>query len=231
VKNPTFPTLAPFDPADFLLVLKSRGIALSAFGGRIRFDAPLGAFTPELRTVAVEHRGELLQALPPQDAVPSGVATGDGPQDAHASPTGGVDLRPQDSDAADWIKYTTANGRQGWQRSDLDGCEIIDPPAPCPDCGGIVFWWDVAGGQHCERCQPPRHGPRLRELAQRLRERHAAENRPHGLPQDARNGATMTCDPSGGPMPQASVYATPAQAADSGENRRAVPTGEKIESA
>jgi hypothetical protein len=51
--------------------------------------------------------------------------------------------------------------------------EIIDIPAPCATCGGIVFWWDVTGGQHCERCQPRTTGERLRRLAEWLRDRHS----------------------------------------------------------
>ena len=55
-KNPTFPTLAPFETAGFLSALNSSGIVLSVSHGRIRFDAPAGAFTQELRAVAVEQQ-------------------------------------------------------------------------------------------------------------------------------------------------------------------------------
>jgi hypothetical protein len=86
----------------------------------------------------------------PKDAGPSVTTAGDGPQ-------------PQDIDAAEWTERETA---------DVAGCEIIDIPTPCPTCQGIVFWWDLAGGAYCEACSPRTVGPRLRELAQRLRERY-----------------------------------------------------------
>ena len=54
---------ANFDAPGFLSDLEARGIVLSVDVGQIRFEAPAGVFTPELRTTAAEHRGELLQAI------------------------------------------------------------------------------------------------------------------------------------------------------------------------
>jgi hypothetical protein len=74
---------------------------------------------------------------------------------------------------ADWSEFTTPDGRHGWQRADVTDLQVIDLPGPCPSCGGIVFWWDVTGGRHCEACSPRTRAIRLREHAQRLRERYA----------------------------------------------------------
>jgi hypothetical protein len=53
-----------FDAAGFLETLKSRGIILAAGpDGRIRFDAPAGAFLPELQAQAAEHRDEIIRLL------------------------------------------------------------------------------------------------------------------------------------------------------------------------
>jgi len=48
--------------------------------------------------------------------------------------------------------------------------ESIDPPDPCPGCGGLVFWWNVLGDRRCMKCDPPHpRARRLRQLAQQLR--------------------------------------------------------------
>ena len=52
--------------------------------------------------------------------------------------------------------------RLAWQPTDTGGLvrcdaasvQIIDIPTPCPTCQGIAFWWDAAGGSHCETCSP-----------------------------------------------------------------------------
>jgi hypothetical protein len=36
--------------------------------------------------------------------------------------------------------------------ADLDDSETIDPPPPCPRCGGLMFWWGLLGGRHCMTC-------------------------------------------------------------------------------
>jgi hypothetical protein len=87
---------------------------------------------------------------------------------------GPQDLQPQDdhSDAAGWQEYIDPDGRRCLVRSDLADYEIIDLPTPCTVCGGIVAWWDLAGGQHCERCHPRTTGERLRQRAALARTRH-----------------------------------------------------------
>lgn len=49
--------------AELLSELERRGVALEAAGDRLRFDAPRGALTPELRTAMAEHKAELLGLL------------------------------------------------------------------------------------------------------------------------------------------------------------------------
>lgn len=35
------------------------------------------------------------------------------------------------------------------------GEELVEIPwpAPCPKCNSYEAWWDVLGGQHCQRCE------------------------------------------------------------------------------
>jgi hypothetical protein len=40
-------------------------------------------------------------------------------------------------------------GPDGWP------VNSVVPPAPCERCGGSDFWWDMLGGHHCARCDPP----------------------------------------------------------------------------
>ena len=49
--------------------------------------------------------------------------------------------------------------------------ESIDPPCPCPSCGGLVFWWNVLGDRRCMACNPPTVAIRLLERAERIRRR------------------------------------------------------------
>jgi hypothetical protein len=86
----------------------------------------------------------------------------------------GRETRLGEHDMAGWSEYTAPEGRHGWQRADLAGCQVVDLQ-PCPNCGGLLVWWDVTGGRHCEDCSPTKAGPRLREVAQRLRERYARD--------------------------------------------------------
>jgi hypothetical protein len=82
---------------------------------------------------------------------------------------------PQDAnegDAGDWLERIDGDGRRTWQRADFDGLEVIDFPEPCAVCGGVDRWQDLVGGWHCAKCEPRTTGPRLRELARRLRTRY-----------------------------------------------------------
>lgn len=68
-----------------------------------------------------------------------------------------------------WIEQTDAAGDWTITHPDHVDDQIIEMPDPYPDCEGVSFWWDFRGNRHCEECQPPTIGRRLRELAQRLK--------------------------------------------------------------
>ena len=77
--EPDKPDIGNFDGRKFLSFLKKSGIVLQAGpGGKIRFEAPAGKFTAELRATAAEHRAELLELLAsgPQDLQAHGDAAG-----------------------------------------------------------------------------------------------------------------------------------------------------------
>ncbi|MCL4205540.1 MAG: hypothetical protein KJ000_23915 [Pirellulaceae bacterium] len=84
-----------------------------------------------------------------------------------------VDTLGEEDPYAGWLEVVKSDGTVGLVHPDHADDEIIDMPSACPACGGIVFWWDVTGGQHCERCRPRTTAERLRKLAQRLRERYS----------------------------------------------------------
>src|SRR5919197_4011240 len=46
--------------AELLAELQGRGVRLEAIGGRLRYDAPKGALTPELRRAMAAHKAEIL---------------------------------------------------------------------------------------------------------------------------------------------------------------------------
>ena len=55
-----------------------------------------------------------------------------------------------------------------------DGWEsAIEPPPPCPRCGSLELWEDLAGKWHCQRCEAAgfRRSLQLAERAARLRKR------------------------------------------------------------
>lgn len=91
----------------------------------------------------------------------------------------GDTLRCADCQRVAW--ETTSDG--WFVRSDCANQEIIDVPAPCPTCGGIVFWWDLAGDAHCEACSPRTRAMLLRARAQLLRERRPVMRDPDLQPQ------------------------------------------------
>ncbi|MBL8825954.1 MAG: hypothetical protein JNM18_03150 [Planctomycetaceae bacterium] len=46
-----------------------------------------------------------------------------------------------------------------------------DPPDPCPTCGGLAFWWSLAGEHHCTQCDPPTKAIEWLDRAQRIRDK------------------------------------------------------------
>ena len=47
----------------------------------------------------------------------------------------------------------------------------LEPPEPCPGCGGLVFWWSPSEDRRCMRCEPPTTAIRLLERAHAIRRR------------------------------------------------------------
>lgn len=85
----------------------------------------------------------------------------------------------------DWIETRRDDGRIEWVRRDFACREavVIDIPDPCLQCGGIVFWWDLRDGQHCEKCDPPIRGRAFRKRARQLRRHYArTERKKHHQP-------------------------------------------------
>lgn len=86
-----------------------------------------------------------------------------------AADSDGAGTLPQDGDALDWQEYIGPDGRRCLVRSDAAGLELVDVQ-PCPVCGGLELWQDLAGEWHCSNCRPmPTTGQRLRQRAAELR--------------------------------------------------------------
>ena len=175
--------------ARLMTELQGLGVTLAADGDRLRFS-PRSAVTGELLQRLRDCKAELLamlasgpqpgdngngyttRATTGETAVVSPKAPQDPPGGDPHGADGPQDPGPSDIDAGEWQEVTDADGRRCLVRSDAADVEIIDA-RPCPVCGGIVFWWDVAGGAHCERCSPATPtGQRLRQRAAELRERY-----------------------------------------------------------
>jgi len=186
--------------ADLIRELRSLGVTLAANGDRLRFS-PRSAVTGELLQRLRDSKAELLAMLASgsQEMLPTGNKSdlsttvekievvpfgtksetspvGDVPE---TSPNGdkieteGAARKYLDSDAGEWLDLTAPDGRRCLVRSDAADLQVIDLPAPCPVCGGIVFWWDAAGGAHCERCSPaPGRGRWLVQRAAEVRDRY-----------------------------------------------------------
>ncbi len=166
--------------AELLAECQARNIILQAHGGRLDVDAPAGALTAELLQRLRDTKGELVAMLA---SGPVGGALG-GADPVTNTPTVGPpqDGRPSvmrewdPTDAAEWQEYIGSDSRRCLVRCDAAEIEIIDAE-PCPICSGLERWQDLAGGWHCERCEPRTRATWLREHAQRLRERHSRNPR------------------------------------------------------
>jgi len=53
----------PVSTAEFLQKTRERGIVLEADGDTLRYRAPKGSLTPELRAAMARHKGEIIAAL------------------------------------------------------------------------------------------------------------------------------------------------------------------------
>lgn len=61
-----------------------------------------------------------------------------------------------------------AVGAEGWLG------ESVEPGEPCPQCGGLMFWWNPWGERRCLACDPPTRAIEVLEQAQRIRRRKRA---------------------------------------------------------
>jgi hypothetical protein len=50
--------------------------------------------------------------------------------------------------------------------------DCIDPPPPCPKCGGLELWESMAGGWQCMICDPPKTALRLLDRVSKLQSRN-----------------------------------------------------------
>jgi len=72
-----------------------------------------------------------------------------------------ADDAPAASQFADWVRRQDATGRWGREAPDLPEWHrwwahpenVIEPSEPCPRCGSLEKWWDLTGGEHCQRCE------------------------------------------------------------------------------
>jgi hypothetical protein len=185
-------------PAQLLTDLKALGVTLQPHGDALRFR-PRDKVTPELLAGLRAHKGELLAMLQPQGTptrprcpVCGSTRTVHGTRYVWCrdcadrggeTRLGSFPVESQgDADAAEWTERETPDAWRILERADMAGLEIVDLPAPCPDCGGIDVWQDVAGGWHCLLCDPPTVTRRLRQDAARIRKRYAAARRLRNTP-------------------------------------------------
>jgi len=51
--------------------------------------------------------------------------------------------------------------------NDPNDWDSLDEPIDCPQCGSFDCWWDMLGGRHCKKCDPPSTSHRLRWLREK----------------------------------------------------------------
>ena len=130
---------------DILNICDERGIVLITDGEKLTIDALEGTITPDLLQELRQHKASLLKIL--------------------QKDMDELDARRCESE-------TDSLPLENLETTPWDEC--IEPPHPCPVCGGILFWWDVMGSQHCMACEAPQYPPEkateLRKLAKQLRQ-------------------------------------------------------------
>ncbi len=88
-------------------------------------------------------------SLASSDEIPGNSVLGTKPDDSttveDASAFGG---QPEHSDRALPESSAVPDPFADWADEDM-----VPPPDPCPKCGGLATWWDMAGGAHCQRCE------------------------------------------------------------------------------
>ena len=135
-------------PADHLLADLTRLGIKVVVHGDRLRYRPRSALTPDLAARLRTHKANLLAIL----------RLFVGPDAATAASVGPVADEP-DPEAIQWE-------------------DCIDPPPPCPGCGGLIFWWNPSGGRRCKACDPPTAAIRLLEKAERIRRRHGSPSTP-----------------------------------------------------
>ena len=132
------------------------GIQLVAHGDRLRY-CPQSAVTPDLAHRMKAQKAQLLAILRSEATC--------------------IEV-PDEDPFADWIELARPDGSVSWVHPEHadDGTEV-DPPDPCPQCGGLDLWQSVAsdlyglppGTWRCLRCDPPTTARQLQERAKRIK--------------------------------------------------------------
>jgi len=125
--------------ADLLLDLERAGVQELIPDGDRLRYRPRSALTPDLADRLKTHKPDLLAVLQPAET--PGVAV--------STPAAG-------------IRAEAAVRPIRWE-------DCIDPSEPCPNCGGLMFWWNPLGNRRCLTCDPPTAALRMLERAERIR--------------------------------------------------------------
>lgn len=128
--------------AQLMTDLTRLGILVEARGNRLRYS-PQSAVTGSLLEQLKLHKADLLAML---------------------RPSGGFEEQPQDDKPVAGLVPVAG--------SVIEWADCVEPPEPCPSCGGITVWWDPLGGQHCMTCEPPTASRKLRRDAERICRRY-----------------------------------------------------------
>jgi hypothetical protein len=149
---------------ELMAELDRLGIRIEARGDRLRY-APRSAMTENLAKLLAAHKCELMAVLRRDRTTICcpwcrRTALVDGERGAWCT----------NCDRLAWLEMPGGD----FIRADHVDDQVLDPPDPCADCGGIERWQDAGGRLRCPSCDPvPGHGARLRGLAARI---HAASN-------------------------------------------------------
>ena len=152
---------------ELLTDLTRLGIRIEAHDDRLRYS-PRSAVTPDLTARMKAHKGELLEILRRDPDAPVIDLT-----DAAAVWKAALNRLEGDPlfapDVMEALRAADARWDELKPDNAQDSIEVIDPPAPCPNCGTLELWQSLAGDWRCLRCDPPTKAQRLREWAARLK--------------------------------------------------------------
>jgi len=167
------------NPAELVETLQQSGVTLAVEGEHLRYRAPAGALTPELRSELTAHKAAVLAYLQSQDAAK---------RLAHSQELLN-DLHQGIQQARDWpaLNAVLARAQAAYGRGDLvreqveelaiqaaetgrvrpekavDAgsvvwAEDLRPPATdddtCPRCGQSAWWGKASGERICGVCHP-----------------------------------------------------------------------------